>query len=205
MQPASCSFAIERGDTAAVTFRLSKGPINAPTPLDVSDSTLDLELAWPGGSILKSTADGSLSVAAGQVFTDVAWAAPPEETQRIPVGPQTEFRFVRTSPAGRRTYVTGLVTGLSRGLAGVGDPVVPLVITDASVVITLSVVDPGLSAAAVIAQILGGADADHNTLKKLADLIGHFRAANLDMSGIPTTQPGTAGVLWANGGVLQVS
>lgn len=191
MQPARYDFTLIRGDSATLAFRLSRLSGSALVPLDISDSTIDLEIAWPGGSIEKSTADGGLAVVTGTTTTEVAWAATPDDTASVPAGAQSEYRLTRTSIAGgRRTYLTGLVSGLGRAVAGAGDVLVGLVVNDSAITFAVTVVDPGLSAAGVLAQVLGGADAAHSTLKKLGDLIAGLGVS--DISGLAAALSGKA-------------
>lgn len=171
MQPASYNFAVSRGDSVAVTFRFSRLVDGSPVALDLANSEIELLLAWPHGSIMRSTAEGELTIVPGTTASEVAWTATPEQTGRLPSGAVTRYWLTRTDPVnGRRTYVTGLITANARG-SGAGDIEPGFVVNDNAVVFDISVVGDAPSAAAIVDRVVGGASAQRDTLAKLAAIL----------------------------------
>ncbi len=132
MQPATLDLALTIGDDALITFAFA----SAGAAVDLTDSALSLQVGWRGGGFV-ATKGAGLIVSGGQV----QWALTPDLSAQLPAGRVSRWSLYRTrldlanGLLQRRTYLTGMITGLD---AGGGDQTIPLTINQQPLTVSLN-------------------------------------------------------------------
>jgi hypothetical protein len=117
MRPGLHDFTVQRGGSGDLTIRLrSADDAGVRTPLDLTGNSFVLSVAWPGGSLRRTSDDGGLSVDAASA--QVAWRPAPAEARLIPEGRIARYEWERRD-ASRRQGI--LLTGFLIGEGGLND------------------------------------------------------------------------------------
>lgn len=117
MKPGLHDFTVQRGGSGEVAIRLKTlDEDGVRTPLDLTGSSFVLSVAWPGGSLRRSSEGGEITV---DVATgEVAWRPSPAEARLIPEGRIARYEWERRDASGRQAI---LLTGFMVGEGGLND------------------------------------------------------------------------------------
>ena len=139
MQPARHDLSVYRGDDVVVIFRLWNEINGVREPANVpGGTTFELQA---GRLPTKTTTNGALVLSTDDGETVLRWNVTPEESEAILAGRISTYELVCiSSERGRRTYLTGYVTGRDRPLGGEGDGLVDVIVRNGNILVDLTLV-----------------------------------------------------------------
>lgn len=83
--------------------------------VDLTGSTIEIEVTWARGSLLLSSADGDLDLEIDEDGSTVSWPYSIEQSEDIPIGRLTNFDVFRIIGDTREKLGAGKITGVGQG------------------------------------------------------------------------------------------